>query len=203
MVGDTKNRKWGCKASKRDRQLKTKRESRCWGADMLYSWCKYNTSTALLSINESKPFPVADRLISYLLKVAHSPLCLWPSVAFCQASATRLLASSRSWTLEAWEPGGGSSWPGSGSSSRHSEKLQRNSTNNVTVYPLKTTVTAGEEPHVLKYSAVLLSLPRYSNSSFRAMPLWEKHCWQMRAYLEETTRNHKEHIQMPFPSPPQ
>lgn len=25
----------------------------------------------------------------------------------------------------------------------------------------------------------------YSNSSFKAMPLWEKHCWQIRAYLHE------------------
>ena len=24
----------------------------------------------------------------------------------------------------------------------------------------------------------------YSNSSFKAMPLWEKHCWHIRAYLQ-------------------
>lgn len=34
-----------------------------------------------------------------------------------------------------------------------------------------------------KYSGVFL--PRYSNSSFSAMPLWEKHCWQISAYLWE------------------
>lgn len=38
------------------------------------------------------------------------------------------------------------------------------------------------------YMKLFLFLPRYSNSSFRAMPLCEKHCWQMRAYLQQGWR---------------
>lgn len=38
---------------------------------------------------------------------------------------------------------------------------------------------------LLRLTQVFLFLPRYSNSSFRAMPLCEKHCWQIRAYLQQ------------------
>lgn len=38
---------------------------------------------------------------------------------------------------------------------------------------------------LLRLTQAFLFLPRYSNSSFRAMPLCEKHCWQIRAYLQQ------------------
>lgn len=199
VVGGTKIRKRGRRASatlsKTDiKNGKWVQVSRCRRA---LHFCKYNTSTAPFQNNQS------NSLIPYLLKVAHSPPCPWPNAAFFQASVTLLSASSRSWTLEAWEPGGGSSWPGSGSSSRHSETLQRNSSSTTAwVYPLVATATVGVELHIVKHRGVLHFSPRYSNSSFRAMPLWEKHCWQMRAYLEETTRIIWNTSKCLYPPPP-
>ncbi len=36
----------------------------------------------------------------------------------------------------------------------------------------------------------LSNLPIYSNSSFKAMPLWDEHCWHIRAYLQQKERNY-------------
>lgn len=39
-------------------------------------------------------------------------------------------------------------------------------------------------------------LPVYSNSSFNAMPLWERHCWHMRAYLWQRKDNTPSNVGM-------
>lgn len=130
----------------------------------------------------------------YLQTGAHSPLCLPPSEGPVQGNVTQLSASSRSWTLGGGAPEGASSWLGWWSSSRHSGTLQRKERERRVGWretgPLVHEDFLGF--HIVKSLCsfviemdlvMLLSSPRYSNSSFSAMPLWEKHCWQIRAYL--------------------
>lgn len=131
----------------------------------------------------------------YLQKGVHSPLFQSQNEVSVQGNETLLSASSRSWTLEAWEPEDVSFWQDSGSSNRHNGTLRNGDR--------KRESLDQRLCHFINYdwslwcpkliffrtvllitcSGVFMFLPRYSNSSFRAMPLWEKHCWQIRAYL--------------------
>lgn len=119
----------------------------------------------------------------YLQKVVPSPRCLRQTNALVQGCWILLAASSQSWTREAWEPEGASSWPDLGSSNMHNEMLIGGKTQKSTIKQKHCSVL--KMSLLFKLTQVFLFLPRYSNSSFRAMPLCEKHCWQIRAYLQQ------------------
>lgn len=108
------------------------------------------------------------------LQGRHCPLVSrWrPKIVFQEIQSE---VCAQNWTLVVWVPGGVSFLPGSWSSNKRSGMLYNNIKHH-------TWVSSGQKLHRSIVCSDRL-LPTYSNSSFKAIPLWEKHCWQINAYL--------------------